>query len=297
MEESGVKEVRVFRPKSLGGTLRLYTRNPDSLLYAGGTEIIRRVQRGSRRVFAFPQKVIYLGNVQELNRISRSQRYLDIGSALDLSRILKLGRNVLPPVLFEPLSGIATPAVRNLATLGGNICVRSCRGDSLPALSVIDAQLELRTAGSTRWTTVGSFLNQRGRPELRPGEILTRIRVPLEEWDFALFRKVGGRQRLGRNTLSLAGVARFPKGRLEVLHFCLGGLKTPVLRLPGLESRLKNAAVPVSTKLIDSLLADLDAALEEEVDDSTEGRYRKATTARLFRWFMEKVNSRSLELL
>lgn len=297
MEESGVKEARVFRPKSLNGTLRLYARNPDSLLYAGGTEIIRRVQRGSRRVFAFPPKVIYLGNVQELNRISRSQRFLDIGSALDLSRILKLGRNVLPPVLFEPLSGIATPAVRNLATLGGNICVRSCRGDSLPALSVIDAQLELRTAGSTRWTSVGSFLNERGRPELRSGEILIRIRVPLEEWDFALFRKVGGSQRLEGDALSLAGVARFPKGRLEVLHFCLGGLKTPVLRVPGLESRLKNASVPVSTKLIDSLLTDLNAALKEEVDESTEGRYRKATAARLFRWFMEKVNSRSLELL
>jgi CO/xanthine dehydrogenase FAD-binding subunit len=293
MEEGGVKEVRVFRPKSLGGTLRLYTRNPDSFLYAGGTEIVRLVQRGSGRVFAFPQKVIYLGNVQELNRISRSQRHLDIGSALDLSRILKLGRNVLPPVLFEPLSAIATPAVRNLATLGGNICVRSCRGDSLPALSVIDAQLELRTAGSTRWTTVGSFLNQRGRPQLRPGEILTRIRVPLEEWDFALFRKVGGRRR----TLSFAGVARFPKGSIEVLHFCLGGLKTPVLRLPGLESRLKNASMPVSTKLIDSLLADLDAALGNEVEDSPEGRYRKATALRLFRWFMEKVNSRSLEML
>lgn len=290
-----VKEVRVFRPKSLGGTLRLYTRNPDSLLYAGGTEIVRRIQRGSGRVFAFPQKVIYLGNVQELNRISRSQRYLDIGSALDLSRILKLGRNVLPPVLFEPLSGIATPAVRNLATLGGNICVRSCRGDSLPALSVIDAQLELRTAGSTRWTTVGSFVSQRGRPQLRPGEILTRIRVPLEEWDFALFRKVGGRRR--RRTLSFAGVARFPKGSIEVLHFCLGGLKTPVLRVPGLESRLKNASIPVSTKLIDSLLADLDAALGSEVEDSPEGRYRKATARRLFRWFMEKVNSRSLEML
>jgi len=297
MEESGVKEVRVFRPKSLGGTLRLYARNPDSLLYAGGTEIVRRVQRGPGRVFAFPQKLIYLGNVQELNRISRSQRHLDIGSALDLSRILSIGRNVLPPVLFEPLSGIATPAVRNLATLGGNICVRSCRGDSLPALSVIDAQLELRTAGSTRWTTVGSFLNRSGRPELRPGEILTRIRVPLEEWDFALFRKVGGRQRIGRRTLSFAGVARFPKGSLEALHFCLGGLKTPVLRVPGLESRLKNVSVPVTTKLFDSLLADLDAVLGEEVEDSPEGRYRKATALRLFRWFIERVNSRSLEIL
>ena len=103
MAEGVLKELRVFRPKSLGGTLRLYTRNPGALLYAGGTEIARQAQRGSGRPLDLPQKVIYLGNVQELNRISRAQRYLDIGSVLDLSRILSIGRNVLPPVLFESL--------------------------------------------------------------------------------------------------------------------------------------------------------------------------------------------------
>jgi CO/xanthine dehydrogenase FAD-binding subunit len=296
MAKDAQREVRVFRPKNLGGTLRLYTRNPGSLLYAGGTEIARQAQRGSGRPLALPQKVIYLGNVQELNRISRGQRYLDIGSVLDLSRILSIGRNVLPPVLFETLSSIATPAVRNLATLGGNICIRSCRGDCLPALSVIDTQLELRTASSSRWVSVEGFFNPRGLPDLRPGEILTRIRIPLEEWDFALFRKVetGGRR---ETPLSFAGVARFPKGNIEVLRFCIGGLARPVFRMAAQETRLKNAAVPLSAKLTDSLIAGLEDGLADQVEDTPLGRYKRATSVRLFRWFIEKLNARTLEML
>jgi len=296
MAEGVLKEVRVFRPKSLGGTLRLYTRNPGALLYAGGTEIARRAQNGSGRPLNLPQKVIYLGNVRELTRISRGQRYLDIGSVLDLSRILSIGRNVLPPVLFETLSKIATPAIRNLATLGGNISLRTCRGDCLPALSVIDTQLELRTAGSTRWVQVGEFFDRRHLPDLRPGEILTRVRIPLEEWDFAVTRKVHGGAGL-RTSLSFAGVARFPKGSIEALHFCIGGLKDPVFRMTVLEERLKNANLPVPSKLTDTLLRDLDDALADQVDDTAKGHYSRATSLRLLRCFLEKINIRSLDML
>jgi CO/xanthine dehydrogenase FAD-binding subunit len=296
MAEGVFKEIRVFRPKSLGGTLRLYTRNPGALLYAGGTEAARLAQRGSGRPLDLPQKVIYLGNVQELNRISRGQRYLDIGSVLDLSRILSIGKNVLPPVLYETLSGIATPAIRNLATLGGNIAMRTCRGDSLPALSVIDTQLELRTAGSTRWVDMAEFFDRGNLPDLRPGEILTRIRVPLEEWDFAVTRKVDSGA--GNTTsLSFAGVARFPKGSIESFQFCIGGLKTPVFRAAALEERLKNAPLPVPPKLSGSLYRDLEEALAGQVEDTPKGHYRRATALRLFRWFIEKINVRSLDIL
>ena len=296
MAEGVLKEVRVFRPKSLGGTLRLYTRNPGALLYAGGTEIARRAQNGSGRPLNLPQKVIYLGNVQELTRISRGQRYLDIGSVLDLSRILSIGRNVLPPVLFETLSQIATPAIRNLATLGGNISLRTCRGDCLQALSVIDTQLELRTAGSTRWVQVGEFFDRGNLPDLRPGEILTRVRIPLEEWDFAVTRKVQSGGGL-RTSLSFAGVARFPKGAIEALHFCIGGLLTPVFRVPVLEERLENINLPIPAKLMGALFRELGEALTTEVEDTPTGRYRAAASLRLFRFFLEKINLQSLDIL
>lgn len=292
-----MKEIsRVFRPKGLGGALRLFTRNPGALLYAGGTEITRNIQRGNGRAFALPQKVIYLGNVQELNRIYRSQRYLDIGAALDLSRILTLGRNVLPPVLFEAISEVATPAIRNLATLGGNVSLRTRRGDCLPALSVIQAQLELRTAGSSRWISVEQFYDRNNMPDLRPGEMLTRVRVPLEEWDFTLYRKVAAGLHY-ETPLGFAGVARFPKGRIESLHFCFGGLKTPVFRDAALEARLKNAPLPVPSRLIDSLLRELEETVSRQVEDGAPGSYKRATCARLLHWFLEKINARTLEIL
>ena len=116
-------EVRVFRPKSLGGLLRLYARNPDALLFAGGTSLIPRLRSQGGLCLQLPPKVIYLGNVAELSRISRTQRYLDIGATLSLARIMSVGRNVLPQVLQTALGSVAYPSVRNLATLGGNLCL------------------------------------------------------------------------------------------------------------------------------------------------------------------------------
>ena len=186
------------------------------------------------------------------------------------------------------------PGVRNLATLGGNISLRTCRGDCLPALSVIETQLELRTAGSTRWVRVGEFFDARNLPDLRPGEILTRIRIPLEEWDFALTRKVQGGSGL-RTSLSFAGVARFPKGAIEALHFCIGGLLTPVFRLPVLEERLEGVNLPIPSKVMDALFRELEA-LKTAVEDTPTGRYRAAASLRLFRFFLEKINLQSLEI-
>jgi hypothetical protein len=92
-------------------------------------------------------------------------------------------------------------------------------------------------------------------------------------------------------------VARFPKGRIEALHFCIGGLKNAVFRVSALEERLKNANLPIPSKLTDSLFRDFADALADQVDDTARGNYRAATSLRLLRWFIEKINVRSLDLL
>jgi CO/xanthine dehydrogenase FAD-binding subunit len=290
-------ETRVFRPKSLGGLLRLYARNTDALLYAGGTDIISRRRRESPGVCALPPKVIYLGTVQELDRISRGPRHLDIGSGLSLSRVLSVGRNVLPRLLYEAILGIGTPPVRNLATLGGNVCAPSRQGDSLPALAVLEAQLELRGPGSGRWVSVERFLGSASQTALRPGEVLTRIRIPLEEWDFQLFRKIGQRQCRGGSLLSYAAAARFPKGVMELFRFCYGGCGAPVLRFPELEARLRHVHLPISPRLTESLSAELAELLGSRGDQAQEWSYRRATAVRLFRHTLERLNAGGMEVL
>jgi len=289
-------ETRVFRPKSLGGLLRLYARNPDAMLYAGGTEIIPHHQRGSGRHLALPEKVIYLGAVPDLARISRSQRFLDIGACLSVSRILSMGRNVLPPVLFASLSGIGTPSIRNLVTLGGNLCASQSRGDIRSALSVIDAQIELRSAAGTRWVGVAQLAPGVEGVDLSPGEVLTRVRVPLEEWDVHHFRKVPLEGLGSHGSLCFAAVAHFPKGALDALRLCFSAPSLPLFRSRTLESRLKSARLPIPAKQAEALVAELRVSLGPGREADRQSGYVRATAVRLARAFLAELNARSLEI-
>jgi hypothetical protein len=67
--------------------------------------------------------------------------------------------------------------------------------------------------------------------------------------------------------------------------------------MPVLEERLKNSKLPMPAKLIDNLSRDLGDALTGQVADTPKGRYRAATSLRLFRSFLEKINIRSLDML
>ena len=288
-------ETRVFRPKSLGGLLRLYARNPEALLYAGGTEIVPHHQLGSGRLLELPDKVIYLGAVPELARISRSQRFLDIGACLSVSRILSMGRNVLPPVLFQALAGIGTPSLRNLVTMGGNLCASQSRGDIRSALSVIDAQLELRSAAGGRWVGVGQLFSRSPGPDLGPGELLTRVRVPLEEWDIQHFRKVPLDGPGSHGALCFAAVAHFPKGSLDALRMCFTAPSLPLFRSRELESRLKSARLPIPARQAEALVAELKESLGFAETADSQSRYVRATAVRLTRAFLAELNARSLE--
>jgi CO/xanthine dehydrogenase FAD-binding subunit len=283
-------ETRVFRPRNLGGLLRLYGRNPDSLLFAGGTDLGPRLRGGGTRSLELPEKVIYLGGVAELGRISRSQRFLDIGACLSLSRIMAIGRNVLPPVLYQALAAIGTPSVRNLATLGGNLCAAANRGDVWCALTVIDAQLELRSLGGGRWVSAAAFLSAPERFGLRPGEVLSRVRVPLEEWDLQLFRKLGGGVPDRRRALRFAAVAHFPKGTVDACRFCFDAPALPLFRSPAVESRMKSARLPFAARETAALLDGLGEALDA-LAQPPPGGYVRATAVRLLGWLIEELHA------
>jgi len=288
-------EVRVFRPRSLGGLLRLYARNPEALLYAGGTEIVPRHQRGPGRVLELPEKVIFLGAVPELARISRSQRFLDIGACLSVSRILSIGRNVLPRVLFQALSEIGTPPVRNLITLGGNVCGSVSGGDARSALSVIDAQFEVRSAAGARWMGSAQFLARAAVSGASPGEILGRVRVPLDDWDGQYFRKVPLDGPGSHSSLCFAGVADFPKGSIEALHFCITLPGMAPFRSRTLEARLKGARLPLPARELEALVGELRAELGGGRGPDQAPGYVGSTAVRLLRAFLLWINERGLE--
>jgi len=180
-----IPQGKVFFPIGFQELFSSWYSNPSAVLYAGGTEHIRNQNSQNQKV---PRNIISLDKIEELHKISRSERYLEIGSMVKLSRIIQLGK-IVPEVLIRCLENIASPQIRSQATIGGNICNPTVKLDTSAPMIALDAQYELRSAQSVRWVSASRFSNQPGPVSIGNQECLTRIRVPLEPWTFSWYRK------------------------------------------------------------------------------------------------------------
>lgn len=233
---------QVFSPATLPELFQAWAGYPDSTLYAGGTNLVGG--QGGRN-FRLPRNIISLSGIEELRRVSRTERYLEIGAAATLSDILALGK-IVPEVLREALSRIATPQVRNLATIGGNICCAARRLDSAAPLAVLDARFELRTAAASRWVSAGRFAPDPGAPLLGKGELLTRIRVPLETWNYSLYRRIGSVGLPTEDTAAFAFIARAEKDILSDVRVAMAGVE--LVRDRSIENAIAGKGLPLSRK-------------------------------------------------
>ena len=176
---------QVFFPESFQELFSTWNNFNDAVLFAGGIELIR--EQG-KTVPTLPKTTISLHKMEELGKIRRTERYLEIGAMVKLNQILHLGK-IVPQALSCCIQRIGGQHLRNMATIGGNLCNPSRRLDTSAPMIALDAQYELRTAQSTRWIAASRFSSLPGPPVLASQEILTRIRVPLEPWTYTWFRK------------------------------------------------------------------------------------------------------------
>jgi xanthine dehydrogenase FAD-binding subunit len=81
------------------------------------------------------------------------------------------------PILAEAAMTVGGPQIRDMATIGGNICNGVPSADSAPALFVHNAMLRLQGKDSERVVPIQDFYLGPGRVDLRPGELLTEILI------------------------------------------------------------------------------------------------------------------------
>ncbi|GJE25372.1 FAD binding domain-containing protein [Methylobacterium organophilum] len=161
------------RPSSLDEALSLLE-DPNALPMAGGQSLIPLLNERSLR----PGLVVDIGRLPEIGTITADATGLRIGSGVSLSRILACPDLSAWPLLREALSSVASPAVRNRATLAGNL-VRASPTSELPvAMVALNAALTLRSRSSKRSLPAQDFFVGPHRTALAPGEIVTAITVP-----------------------------------------------------------------------------------------------------------------------
>ena len=280
-------QTRILEPVTIPELLAVYADQPKATIVAGGTYLLSR-QRGVRFP-TFGPVVISIARIDELKRISRSERYVDIGAAAPISSILAIGSKIVPELLLGALRGISSQPVRNLATLGGNLCVTETRLSTFAALLLLEAKIELRRVNRSRWVPLGRFVLADGTLGRAPGEVCTRIRVPLVEWNIQEYRTIAPATLATGWNISFCGVADTTKGMLADFRFVFGSMGKTVLRNREIEAALSNRKLPLTDR-------DREGAsnqLELSIDSVPPGLsvVQRQTAMRYLDWFLMRLGN------
>lgn len=239
----------VIAPTSLNEALAAYKRDPDSVLYAGGTELFGD---GMPNAVSKPQTVLALHAIPELRTVSRTDHYVEVGAMTPLSELLSLKEGFIPEALRETIRNVGTFAVRNLATLGGNLCNSRRFRDCFPPLACMDALAEFRYFSQSRWINLNRLVDGRGLPVIPRGEILTRIRIPLKEWSLNVVQKLGSPRINSYRTSIFVLFARMEKRAL--VDFRIFYSSDRALRNKEIEASLLGKKLPLTARDADATL-------------------------------------------
>lgn len=223
-----------FRPKNLDDAIVVLNSLGGQIL-AGGTDFYPAL--GER----LPQgNVVDITAVPELRGISSEQVYFRIGALTTWTEVL---RAPLPPC-FNALKAaareIGSVQIQNRATVAGNVCNASPAADSVPALLILDAEVELVSAAGVRRMPLAYFITGNRQTQKKSDELLTAVLVPRQvEHAASVFLKLGARKYLVISISMVAAAVEIDSaGSVSHARVAVGSCSAVARRLSDLESDL-----------------------------------------------------------
>ena len=230
----------LYRPARLSEAMDL-RRKQNAIPFAGGTDLMVKHRRGAGALPSFDAPLLFLDRCPELRGLGPAPggEGLLVGSMVTLAGLAE--SPLVPGALREAVLQMGGPALRSVATLGGNVCNASPAGDTLPFLYAWDARVTLASSGGERSMPISDFIVGPGRTAIRSDEILRSVLIPA--WSPALFswRKVGTRRANALTKVSLAAFVESDRGRPRRVRLALGAVGPTVVRLTAVEALLEEA--------------------------------------------------------
>jgi len=281
-EMSLYQPVQVEDAISLAGTLA-----ERGWLVGGGQDTYGWIKDRAKR----PEALIDLNGIESMRGISETADGIEIGALVTLT---ELANNALIKERYSLLSSaagrVASPQIRNIGTLGGNVaqdvrcwyyrrglncyraggnlcyadtpegqnrehalfgasrCVAVTPSDTAPALVALEAQMVIRNAGGERVVAaedffVGPDVDIRRTTVLRPGDVLTSVRIPAK-WANAefYFEKVADRNVWDFALVSIAAAMKVTNGTIEESRMVAGAVECTPRRLTSVEQAIQGRA-------------------------------------------------------
>ncbi|MCK5387986.1 MAG: FAD binding domain-containing protein, partial [Candidatus Izimaplasma sp.] len=184
---------------------------------------------------------------------------------------------------------MASPAIRNMATIGGNIGNASPAGDSLPVLYVLNALVVLKSIESIREVPIEELITGPGRKAMQKNEIITEVKIPINGFTSSVFNKIGGRKADAISKVSFAGVAKVKNNLVQDFRVAFGAVGPTVVRMKELEIDLIGQTVDEVKQDLHKILNKFGEFIKPIDDQRSNKEYRKTVAINLLKSFIEEL--------
>ncbi|AWI06200.1 FAD binding domain-containing protein [Clostridium drakei] len=264
-----------YRALSLKKALHVLAKE-DVIPYAGGTDLMIKANEDARYLF--------LNKITEMKNIVEDEKYIRIGAGVTFSDVIK--NKLIPTILKEAVSQIAAPAIRNLGTLGGNICNGSPKADSALIFFVTDSKLRLMSSNGERVISINEFYLGRKKTSLKKDELLVEILMSKEGFNNYYYKKVGARNALAISRVSFAGIFNIKNNKISNCSTAFGAVSDVIIRRPDIDKMLIGKTIEEAKTLKKDYLAEYDKIIVP-IKGRISAEYRKTVCMNLLRDFLE----------
>lgn len=282
---SFVPDYDLVAAKDLSVALELLITNEGWRPIAGGTDLMVLFNAGNLPY----RRLVSVRDIAELRQIEISDEYVEIGAAATYTQIRN--SSVLQfelPLLWQAASWIGGRANQNRGTLGGNIANASPAADSAPVLLVYDAELELTSSTGRRLVPYSEFHLAYKEVDLRPYELITRIRVRRKRGSLAQYaHKIGARNAQAISKVCFAAVAERGHGVLRHVRIAVGSVAPVPLRCIETEKVLEHENF--NRALVDRAKQMIRQEIRPITDIRSTDQYRRSITVSLLSEFLESL--------
>jgi len=170
-----MKKFDYFKPKTLKEALTLFAKYGEKAKWiAGGTDVIVMIKQETMG----PDVLISLRGIPGLDEI-KFNGSLSLGPmvthrAIEKSEIIRKNFTALT----DAVDYLGSVQIRNVATIGGNICTAAPSADTATPLLVLGAQVKIKNVKEEKTLPVEEFFRGPGETVLKPGELVQELSIP-----------------------------------------------------------------------------------------------------------------------
>lgn len=225
----------------------LLAENSNLILIAGGTDVLVKMHGGQLG----EAELLSLRKIKSLESIQMTENgTIVIGAMATFAMVFHnpILREVIP-ILTEAAISMGGPQIRNIATIGGNICNGATSADSASSLFALNAQLKIQDSKGERIVPIREFYLGPGKVALKPGEMLTEIHIAPEDYQGfgGQYIKFAVREAMDIATLGVAVLCKVQGGNFDEVRIGLGVAGPTPLRCLEAEEYAKGKKISSET--------------------------------------------------